>query len=286
MSARATAWAWEQDVRGTQKLVLLCLADWADGEHQTWYSTGHLTARVGVGRSAVFDALSALEDAALLRREARLRENGSQSSNLYTLLVESGEPDTPVRDPDGRAVRNPDPQNLPGSEPSKTGRSDDLPSEVWATYVGVMKPRRAELDPEARKVIVAALKVATVDECKLAILRCSQSAFHMGKNDRGRKYNSISQILKGKRGTRTTREQIDFMLSLKPTLDVPSASRDVIARWTRAMQTRATYPGNTLAEEQGAQAEAKLREIGIEPTWIDRPGIEGKYPTFPDLFHD
>ena len=48
MSVEATSWAWRQPVRGTKKLVLLCLADWADPLHRSWHATGELADRVGV----------------------------------------------------------------------------------------------------------------------------------------------------------------------------------------------------------------------------------------------
>jgi hypothetical protein len=175
----------------------------------------------------------------------------------------------------------PTPQPLFAAPPEEP--QEQPVEDVWQTYVRVMNPRRKALDPEERKIIRDALKVATADECKAAIVKCSQSGFHMGQNDRGRKYNSIRQILKGKRGTRTTREQIDFMLSLKGSGDVPSVPRETLHRWMQQMQTRATYPGNALAEQQGAEAEAKLREHGIEATWVEDRVIDGKYPTFPDF---
>jgi hypothetical protein len=60
-----------------------------------------------------------------------------------------------------------------------------LPSpidEVWSTYVEIIRPRRAKLDPDGRRVISDALKVATVPECQRAIVGCSQSDWHMGRS--------------------------------------------------------------------------------------------------------
>lgn len=85
---------------------------------------------------------------------------------------------------------------------------------VWEHYCQVMNPRNKGLDAQTRRVIADALKVATVDECKRAIDGCKASKFHMGDNDRRKKYNRVSQILRGKQGVRTTREQIDMFLDI------------------------------------------------------------------------
>ena len=50
--------------------------------------------------------------------------------------------------------------------PKKSTRIED----VWTTYVEVMEPRRRELDPESRRIIRDALKVADVAELKRAIV--------------------------------------------------------------------------------------------------------------------
>jgi hypothetical protein len=93
----------------------------------------------------------------------------------------------------------------------------DLPDpadDVWRHYVEVMKPRKPELPPAERKLIRDALKVAEPNELKKAISGCASSDFHMGHNDRKRKYNSLSQIIKGRQGRETTRERIDYFIDL------------------------------------------------------------------------
>lgn len=144
---------------------------------------------------------------------------------------------------------------------------------VWAHYVAVMKPRNKVLDSQARAVIRDALKVATVVECCDAISGCKASAFHMGQNDRARKYNRLSQILKGKRGGRTTREQIDFFLDIAERAGarvglqsaVTSADPAKISRCKQAVLDARAYPGDGLVVSRGEDAARWLRaEVGIE----------------------
>lgn len=115
--------------------------------------------------------------------------------------------------PDGPSSPSP---TLPGLDPAPTqpkgGAARGDADEVWEHYVEVMQPRRTDLMPQERSLINGALKVATKDELKFAITGCSCSPHHMGKNDRRKKYNALSQIIKGKQGGKTQREQIDMMI--------------------------------------------------------------------------
>jgi hypothetical protein len=147
----------------------------------------------------------------------------------------------------------------------------DPVAEVWSHYCSVMKPRNPGLDAQARALIRDALKVATLSECKRAIDGCAASPFHMGENERNRKYNRLSQILKGKRGIRTLREQIDMFLDTAEKSGLPSgvtsadpgrvsaAKRDVIDAFD--------FPGDDQVQERGTQARRWLEEQGfkIEP---------------------
>lgn len=104
------------------------------------------------------------------------------------------------------------PLEMGGSKPPEH-RSDEV-DDVWQHYVATMQPRNVTLNPQERKLIRDALKVATTDELKLAITGCRRSAFHMGQNDRNRKYNRLSQIIKGRVGKETTRERIDYFIDI------------------------------------------------------------------------
>lgn len=149
----------------------------------------------------------------------------------------------------------------------------DLIAEVWATYVEVMNPRQKALDAETRKIIRDALKVADVSECKRAIVKCSESSFHMGKNDQNRKYNKPSHILKGRRGgvapARTTRETIDWFLDLDTGSgrgSVTSAGNARITQAKRDVLDGFEFPGDEHVVRRAAESEEFLRSVGIQVT--------------------
>jgi hypothetical protein len=184
-------------------------------------------------------------------------DNGDRQESLAT-PGEKGEPDPLLGDLSqfgklgGRTV---DPKGLSAAI-----------DEVWASYVIAMRPRNTTAGPEERKIINEALKVATVAECKGAIEGNRSSAYHQGENDRRRKYNSLSQILKAKQGRYTTRERIDFFLDLartppkggfNPTGDrasIAQAKQDVLDGWQ--------FPGDALVVSKGEEAAAWLAQQG------------------------
>lgn len=164
-------------------------------------------------------------------------------------------------------------------------RAPDLIEAVWEHYVAAMKPRNTALDDEARKMIREALKVASVAECIRAIDGCAASDFHMGRNARGRKYNSLSQILKAKRAAgpratgQTVRERIDFFIDIAeregagaaPSADparVRSAKLEVLDAWL--------YAGDESVVRRGEEAALWLAEHGIQvltdPSETNRQG--------------
>lgn len=163
---------------------------------------------------------------------------------------------------------------------SNSGKKFDPVPLVWDHYCEVHQPRNKGLDPQARAIIRDALRVATVTECNGAIDGCFASRFHMGDNDRRKKYNALSQILKGKRGGRTTREQIDFFLEIAeksgresgvPSVDnerVRAAKREVLDAWE--------FPADEHVARRGTEARTWLESVGwkIEQDESGRPTFE------------
>jgi hypothetical protein len=157
-----------------------------------------------------------------------------------------------------------------GSKEQPRKPQDDRTLRVWDAYVATMRPRQAVLDPQARTVIRDALNVASEEECIGAIRGCAKSAFHMGDNDRHKKYNSLSQILRGKRGIRTTREQIDLMLDIDKANDsaeLPSGELAEIEAAKRTIRQYAAFIGE-LPQRFVAEARQTLMAHGIEVTII------------------
>jgi len=96
----------------------------------------------------------------------------------------------------------PDSQEGKGKEEEKEwkGNTSSLRSEVleifdfWISSTGHV---RAKLDPNRIKQISGALKLGyTVEDIKSAITGCTLSAYHMGENDSGCRYDSLALILR------------------------------------------------------------------------------------------
>ena len=68
------------------KAVYLYLRDRSDAEGKCWPGIKTIAADLGLSRSTVKRALADLERRGCLERTSRFRENGSHTSNLYTLL--------------------------------------------------------------------------------------------------------------------------------------------------------------------------------------------------------
>lgn len=147
-------------------------------------------------------------------------------------------------------------------------RKFDPALEVWKHYAQVMKPRDGGLHDQERKLINQALKVATLDECKRAIDGCYASDFHMKRNGKGasRKYNRISDILKGKQGKKTTREQIDMFLEIAERSGVKSGVASVdpgrLRSAKRDVWDAQEFPGDARIVERAQAARQWLAEQG------------------------
>lgn len=87
MSAEATLWAWRQDVRSTEKLILLAYADQARDDGAVQLPQGELTLRTGLSERAVRDNLGRLEADGGLRRYA-FSEAGKRIADITVLAVD------------------------------------------------------------------------------------------------------------------------------------------------------------------------------------------------------
>lgn len=125
MSVRAITWAWDAETRTTtERLVLLALADNADDHGRCWPSLRTVASKCRLSVRQTARIVADLEQQQLLRREIRLRPNGSQTSNILTLTM----PDPPchrrhpppVMDdiPPLSPVTSPEPSLEPSREPT------------------------------------------------------------------------------------------------------------------------------------------------------------------------
>jgi len=72
----------------------------------------------------------------------------------------------------------------------------DVIGEVFAYWQKTMNSPGSKLDDKRRKAIVNALKLYEPRQVCEAILGCSRSVWHMGQNDRHRKFNGLDLILR------------------------------------------------------------------------------------------
>lgn len=86
MSLDATIWAWKQDIRPLEKLVLLSLADRADEFNVCFPSLTRLCSDTGLARSSVVKFIEALEESGRLLKIAVRRHDNGYSHNLYQLV--------------------------------------------------------------------------------------------------------------------------------------------------------------------------------------------------------
>ena len=118
MSVKASTWAWEQAVPGTQKLVLLALADYVGREnHSAWPAVSTIADRCGLGRRTVERSLTALEEAKLI--EIVSRPNKSNLYHLLGLTRQIDAPGTSERRP--RQIDAPRQNDAPGTSERRTG---------------------------------------------------------------------------------------------------------------------------------------------------------------------
>ncbi len=68
--------------------------------------------------------------------------------------------------------------------------------EVFNCWKQELNHPEAGLDKKRKALIAEALKNYSVENLKLAIKGCSKSSWHMGKNDRNKRYDALSLILR------------------------------------------------------------------------------------------
>lgn len=86
MSIEAINWAFNQPIKKpSQKLVLLCLADFADDYGICWPRIKTVIKKTGISRETIFRCLKDLEAQNLIERVNRPTGDGSYTSNAYRL---------------------------------------------------------------------------------------------------------------------------------------------------------------------------------------------------------
>jgi hypothetical protein len=216
-----------------------------------------------------------------LRADGTFVDREGVALRIHAVTIEFPHPSTPTALAAAGGEGEP-----PAETPTAVAGYPSPVEEVWSHYVATMRPRKATMGDQERAVIRDALKVASVEECKDAITGCSLSRWHMGREDatRGRKFNRLTHILKGKRGGRTTREQIDFFLDIAEEAGARARSqsgaqhgdRRRVAGAKRAVLDAWEFPGDEVVVRRGEEAVRWLQNHG----WTIDNGADGR-----PLFH-
>lgn len=253
MSARATSWALTQKTgQSTTKLVLLVLADVADGQGVSRYGQKRLAEMAEVTVRTLRTHLEKLENQGLLRRVRRHRENGSRTSDKYEILLPedpsgSGgtyrkltttlpETDAPPRSTVGttRTVReptsdSPEPDTSPESEVFDYWR-ERRASAMGKTSGPQMQPTKGRMS----KIRGRLAEGYSVDDLKAAVDGCLSRDFNVENG-----YTDISLICR-------SQEKVEQYLH---------AARNGNGRPSRAMSTQEWL------EREGMTAEEYKREL-------------------------
>ncbi len=75
----------DEELSHRARAVYMYLRDRADAEGKCWPGVKRIAADLKLSRRTTQRALSDLERAGLIQRDERYRENGSRTSNLYTV---------------------------------------------------------------------------------------------------------------------------------------------------------------------------------------------------------
>jgi len=119
MSIQAVAWAIRQRVGSpTGKVLLMCLANYADENGECWPSQATISAEAELGERAARDWLKTLEDRGFIERQRRNRSDGSRTSDLIRLCL-NRPLETPASDLPAESAGRP---NQPASGAAPTGR--------------------------------------------------------------------------------------------------------------------------------------------------------------------
>ena len=183
MSVKAIAWAWEQEaLSGSQKLLLVALADHANDDGECWPGNRSLARKCGVHLATIKRTKQQLVEGGYIRVERRKRPDGSWSSSRTYLSMGVG-----AQCAEGGAdcaegwAQDAPPMNRKDEtpeEPSVGGRS--APSSLgkeWYEWLGHFHSRTGKTRVRGSKADRAAFRARrddgySLDDLKLAIAGC------------------------------------------------------------------------------------------------------------------
>lgn len=134
MSIQALTWAFSTNLQSTKKFVLVALADYSNHDDEAWPSQATIAQKCGLKRQTVNRVIKELEKEGYLVSIPRKRENGSDTSCKYRLLVR----DTPGVSDDDTPCH---PERHPVSA-TMTPRTTTITTNEPSMYKGARKSRR------------------------------------------------------------------------------------------------------------------------------------------------
>ena len=217
MSVHAIAAALRyRGVKPSEKLLLLALANYANEDNQVWVKQRRLAEETELSRRTIISCFAGLEAAGALRREPRRRDNGSRSTDLVTLTLESGRARSAAAQGatsaqgvvqglhgGGATVAHHDPSPEPSVDPSLVDspsqgaasatvdavRRDEAQAafDLWnETAKRADLPPARSLTPERRRQITARLTASDgLADWRAALAAAERSSFCRGGGDKG-----------------------------------------------------------------------------------------------------
>ena len=152
MSVQAMTWAWKTECpNASAKLVLMCLANYADKDGSCFPGQKTIAEECGLSLRTVKTAAQALEDAGLIKRQRRIRDDGTRTSDEYFLQftdkvqISYQVTDIKVQNTSGQGANSapqykPNGLSEPVREPSETRAREKLAifeqwfDEFWCEY--------------------------------------------------------------------------------------------------------------------------------------------------------
>lgn len=281
MSAEATSWAWGHAAKlesPSQLLVLLALAEHSSPTGDCFPNRGTIAAMCGydpkTGKGTVTKHMKKLEEKlGLIERTPRYEadRSGRQTSNIYRLRLE-----VKGQTPSG-AVATPPVAEQPPSPPAEQGSLEPSSKEP--------KPEPQSVSPDVQKVydhFLAVFEPATPPKLGPSLIRQIEKGLKEYEADalcravnglkawRQRKpgKETLGAIFDTYPGGKPLTEQIAFFISqAKGSTGVgkfPSADRAIVAEKQRLVQRGHRLSQNEDAVKQAKDAEAWLRQHGIE----------------------
>lgn len=204
----------------TEKLLMMILCDYINGDDECWPGNTTLAPDVGVDPRTIKRALTRLEEAGVIARRRRDQEGGRRLPDAIVFLWDGfqklplvGDADATQGDtlsktqgdtgdhPRGHSEGGPRGHSAPPSsfrtppvEPPQKNRAVVQVFEAWKA--STKRTAATVLDGPRTRLITAALKSYPIEDVLDAVRGWEHSPHHRGENSDGRVYNDIGLLLR------------------------------------------------------------------------------------------